>query len=79
MGRSTNRTFYNDMESCLVSHDSYGGIKFSILKFTLKPERKILSIGQVTKVAVPDDVTLEKILQILRDKGVKIVEEILPS
>ena len=70
-GRSVDRSRYRDIECCSVSRDRYKDTKFSILRFTTK---KGLPAGQVKEVAVPDDVNLEKILQILRDKGVKVIE-----
>ena len=75
-GRSADRSRYRDIECCNVSHDSYNNIKFSVLKFSV---RKGLPVGQIKEVAVPDDVSLEHVLQILRDKGVKVVEMPLPS
>ena len=70
--RPVRRTRYRDIESCSVSHDSYDGIKFSILTFAL---RKGLPVGQVTQIVLPDDSSLDRALQILRDKGIKIVEK----
>jgi hypothetical protein len=75
-GRSADRSRYVDIECCNVSHDNYNDTKFSVLKFSV---RKGLPVGQIKEVAVPDDVNLEHILQILRDKGVKVVESSLPS
>ncbi|MGO8836764.1 MAG: hypothetical protein ACLQAH_18100 [Limisphaerales bacterium] len=72
VGRSADRSQYRNIEYCDVSHDNYNGTKFSVLRFSV---RKGLPAGQVKEVAVPDEVNLEHILQILRDKGVKVVEE----
>ena len=69
--RPARRTRYKDIESCIVSHDSYHDIKFSTLKFSL---RKGLPSGQVRQIVLPDDSTLERALQIFRDRGVKILE-----
>ena len=65
-------TLYQNIKCCNVSYERYDGIKFCILKFAIKSG---LSPGQVTKIAVSDDVNWERILHILRDKGVKVVEE----
>jgi hypothetical protein len=75
IGRSANRTLYKDIECCDVRHDSYNDTKFTILNFAIKKQRKFLPVGQVAKVAVPNDVNLEQVLQIIRDKGIKIIEE----
>lgn len=75
-GRSANRSRYKNIECCNVSHDNYKDTKFSVLKFSV---RKGLPVGQIKEVAVPDDVSLEHVLQILRDKGVKVIEEPLPA
>jgi len=63
------RTRYKDIITCSVGHDSYNDIKFFILTFTLK---KGLPPGQVTQVVLPDDSGLERVLQILRGKGINI-------
>jgi hypothetical protein len=70
--RPARRTRYKDIESCSVSHDSYQNSKFSILRFVL---RKGLPTGQVTQIVLPDDSSLDRALQILRDRGIKIVEK----
>jgi hypothetical protein len=81
-GRCPYESLYKNIESCNVCHDSYNNTKFSVLKFTLKKPRNYLSTlptGQIKEVAVPDDVDLEQILKILRDKGVKVVKQPLTS
>jgi hypothetical protein len=40
---------------------------------------KNASFRSVQNFAVPEDVNLEQVLQILRDKGVKVLEAPLPS
>ena len=74
--RPPRRTRYQNIKSCIVSHESYDSIKFSALKFTLKIG---LPAGQVEKIVLPEDVNLDRVLHILRDKGVKIVEEPLQA
>ena len=76
VGRSANQSRYRDIECCNVSHENYNATKFSVLKFSV---RKGLPVGQIKEVAVPDDVNLEHVLQILRNKGVPVVEVPLPS
>lgn len=74
--RPPRRTRYQNIRSCIVSHESYDGIKFSVLKFTLKIG---LPAGQVEKIVLSEDVNLDRVLHILRDKGVKVIEEPLPA
>ena len=77
-GRCPHESLYKNIKSCNVCPDSYNTTKFSVLKFTMKMPRNYLSTlptGQIKEVAVPDDVDLKQILNILRDKGVKVVEE----
>jgi hypothetical protein len=67
--RPARRTRYGNIEECIVSHESYNDVQFSVLKFTLK---KGLPVGQVEKIVVPNDIDVEQVLQILRNKGIKI-------
>jgi hypothetical protein len=79
ISRPARRSSYKNIEFCSVNHCTYNEIKFSILKFTFKKEGGRLPIGEVQQVAVPNDVNLERVLQILRNKGVKVVEVPLSS
>jgi hypothetical protein len=71
-GNSRKRSLYKNIECYSVCHNSYNDTKFSVLKFTTK---KGLPVGQIAEVAVPGDVNLERVLQILRDKGVTVITE----
>jgi len=71
-GRSANRTTFQNIVGCRVRHDAYNGSKFAVLSFDVK---RGLPVGQVTEAAVPDDATLDLILHILQDKGVRVIEE----
>ena len=73
-GKTSAASIYNEIESCDVYPDSYQGTKFSVLKLTMKKHDRILIISQITQFAVPDDGSVEMVLKILRDKGVKVVE-----
>lgn len=70
------QTRYKDIESCSVSHESYHAIRFATLTLALK---KGLPAGQVTRIALPDDSSLERALQVLRNKGIKIEGHDVPS
>jgi hypothetical protein len=71
-GTSKRKSFYKFIQSCNVHIDSYNNATFSILKFTVK---KGLPPGQITEVVVPNKIILERVLQILRDKGIDILGE----
>ena len=77
LGKSSNRSNYNEIESATVHHDNYKSKKFSVIRFKLK-EKPALNI-KVLQIVIPEDVNLEQVLQILRDKGVNIIEGQLPS
>jgi hypothetical protein len=69
---------FKDIESCNVYRDNYKGAKFTVLKFCMKNEHRFFKF-EITKplkvVIVPEEINLDSVLQILRDKGVRIVEE----
>src|ERR1700722_7643114 len=68
------RSAYANIESCAVHRDSYKGTGFSVLK--LKNRHKlVIVVGPVDLVIVPEDINLDSVLKILRDKGVQIVEK----
>ena len=69
---------YRDIESCTVSRDSHKGVKFSVLKFTNK-HKLVTVVGPVALILVPENINSDSVLKILRDKGVKVVEETLPA
>jgi hypothetical protein len=70
-----------------VHQKSIEGPNFTIFKVTMKNDVIVDGILQfsysafrlVHQFTVPEDVNVEQILQILRDKGVKVVEGPLPS
>ena len=78
-GRYGSRTDYGEIENCTVRTDNYDGKKLSIVEIKLKDKSKFRVNSPVEKFVVPDDVNLEQILQILRDKGVNVIEGKLPS
>jgi hypothetical protein len=72
-GGSLLSSAYKDIESCMVSRESCKGATYSVLKF--KNRHKLVTItGPVTLVLVPEDINSGSVLQILRDKGVRIFE-----
>jgi hypothetical protein len=65
------RSAYADIESCAVQRDSYKGTEFSVLR--LKNRHKlVIVVAPVKVIIVPNDLSLDSILQILRDKGVHV-------
>jgi hypothetical protein len=68
---------YKDIESCQVTCDNYKCARFSVLKIRMKVERqpfKVRVISPVKAIIVPEEVNLDSVLQILRDKGVHVVK-----
>ncbi|MGD0252829.1 MAG: hypothetical protein ABSC01_09050 [Verrucomicrobiota bacterium] len=79
-GKYGSRSDYSEIESCTVRSESYNDKKLSTIEFKLKDKPKFLPISiPVETIVVPEDVNLEQVLQILRDKGVNVVEGPLPS
>lgn len=68
------KSAYADIESCTVQRDSYKGTEFSVLR--LKNRHKlVIVVGPVKLIVVPNDVSLDSVLKILRDKGVHVFEK----
>jgi hypothetical protein len=65
------RSAYSDIESCTIQRDSYKGTEFSVLR--LKNRYKlVIVVGPVELIVIPNDVSLDSVLKILRDKGVHV-------
>jgi energy-coupling factor transporter transmembrane protein EcfT len=75
------RSYFKNIESCDVHSESYRDTKFYILKLILKEknEYSFLKPKQLSEVIVPENVNLEQVLKILRDKGIKVVGQPLIS
>ena len=77
-GKSCNRSDYSKIESATILQENYDGQKFSVIQFKLKekynPNDKSTWNTTVEKNVVPEDINLEKVLQIFRDKGVNVIE-----
>ena len=68
------RSAYADIESCTIHHDSYKGVKFSVVR--LKNKHKLVRIViPVQLFVVPGDVDADAVVKILRDHGVQVFEE----
>jgi hypothetical protein len=72
-GRYGSRSDYGEIENCTVRTFNYDGKKLSIIEFKLKDKSNFRINAPVEKIIVPEDVNLDRILQILRDKGVMAV------
>jgi hypothetical protein len=57
---------YKDIERCDIHCDSHKNVKFSVLKFSMKNERKR------NMIIVPEEIDLDSVIKILRDNGVQI-------
>jgi hypothetical protein len=60
---------YKDVASCNLNPDSCKGVNFSVLKFFMKNDHEIKTI------IVPEEINLDSVLKILRDKGVQVFEK----
>ena len=78
-GRYGSRSDYGEIENCTVRTESYNGKKLSVIEFKLKDKSKFRINTPVERVVVPEDINLDQVLQILRDKGIKVVDMPLPS
>lgn len=78
-GRYGSRSDYSEIENCTVHTEGYDGKKLSVIDFKLKDKSKFRINTPVEKIVVPEDVNIDQVLQILRDKGVKVIGAPLPS
>jgi len=72
-GKYGSRTNYDEIENCTVRTDSYEDKKFSVVEIKLKDKSKFRINSPVESFIVPEDVNLDQVLQILRDKGVIVI------
>ena len=73
-GRIGSYSDYNDIESCIVTRKKFPRATFFHLEFTQKEEKTFSIAPPITGVLVPNDVDLNFVLDILRNKGIKIIE-----
>jgi hypothetical protein len=75
-GNSSGRCYFTNIKNCNVNSDFYKGTRFFVLKFDLKEQNKSLFFKpkQISEIAMPENVNLEKFLQILQEKGVNVIE-----
>jgi hypothetical protein len=73
-GRYGSRTDYGEIENCTIRTDNYDGKKISTVEIELKDKSKFRINSPVEKFIVPEDVNSDQVLQILRDKGVNVIE-----
>jgi len=76
VGRSAAFSAYKNIVECRITPTKSGNTTFYVLCFTLMESDDAFSrffVSQVKTVAVAENM-LEPVLQILRDKGVKVVE-----
>jgi hypothetical protein len=69
------------MFAAIVQNQNYNNHKVSIIKFKLKNKPKSFWTNgfKVREIIVPPNVNLEQVMQILRDKGVNVIERQLRS
>jgi len=71
---SETRVSYGEIDSCTVRRDSFRGGKFAVLTLVMK-EQNTRSAPKRRQIGAPNDVSLERILTILRSKGVNVIEK----
>jgi hypothetical protein len=66
---------YDDMASCSIRFDSFKEAKFAVLTFAMKYRVRRLGGTNILKTGAPVDARLDRMLTILRMKGVNVTEE----
>jgi hypothetical protein len=69
-GKWVGRSNYHEIESATVRPEKYNDQKYTVIHFKLKTPKSWINTS-VHQIVVPENVNLEQVLQILRDKGVK--------
>jgi multidrug transporter EmrE-like cation transporter len=73
-GKFRRRSNYDKIESATVGKQNFFDQKVTVIEFKLKNKPPFFPDTSIGAVRVPDDVNLEQVLQILRDKGIKVFE-----
>jgi len=66
------RTNYDEIERCAVRNDNSRGKAFSVVEIQLKEKSKFRINSPVEEFIVPENVSLDQVLKILRKKGVEV-------
>jgi hypothetical protein len=74
-GKYGSRSDYSEIETGLIHRESYKGENFAVITFNLKDKSKFRINSPVNKIAIPENVDLSRVLQILAEKGVTIIQE----
>ena len=70
--KNTRWAAYKNISSCLVLHRN--SVKYSVLEFTMKEDGNFSRYSLLKRVAVPEEVNLDAVLQILKNNSIQIVE-----
>ena len=65
---------YKDIESCIVSRKEFPSATFFYLAFTVKKQKRFSILPPMPFAILPNDLDLSSVLDILRSKEIKIVE-----
>ncbi len=78
-GRYGSRSDYSEIDNYTVRCENYEGKELSVIEFKLKDKSKFRINTPVERIIVPEDVNLDQIFQILRNKGIKAAQAPLPT
>ncbi len=71
-GRYGSRTDYDEIDGCVVEPDICDGKKIHVVELNVRDKNKFRINSPVEKFIVPQDVSIDRVLQILRNKGVNV-------
>jgi hypothetical protein len=74
-GKRAAYSAYNDIETCTVTRKEFPSASFFHLEFTFKNEMAFHLYQSVNDILLPNSVDLGSVLDILRSKGIKVVED----
>ena len=80
-GSKRQRVAYRNLSSCVVENQTHEGVRFALLELKLSAEyertRKWYEPKAFKPVAVADGKELERVLQILKQKGVDVIRPLV--
>jgi hypothetical protein len=68
-------SYYDDIESGKLSHESRRGSEFDVVSLKMKKKGRLTILSPVQDLAIPEDVDANAVLHILQSRGVRILTE----